>query len=80
MSILLLFPTGPVVAGATLPEDEVVGAEDLAIGATSHRVHGAWLEIDEDCLNFPCIGEVHDKITLCDVLTLGTYFPPEALL
>merc|ERR1719474_2403548 len=46
---LSVVPLGPVVAGATLPEDEVVWAEDLTIGATSHRVHRAWLEVDEDC-------------------------------
>ena len=42
---------GPVVAGATLSEDEVVRAEDLTIGAASHRVHCAWLEVHQHCLN-----------------------------
>ena len=39
---------GPVVSGSRLSEDEVVGAEDLSIGAGSHGVHGAGLQIDED--------------------------------
>ena len=30
---------GPVVAGVGLAEDEVVGAEDLAVGAGTHEVH-----------------------------------------
>jgi len=38
---------GPVVAGAGLAEDEVVGAEDLAVGAGAHGVHGAGLEVHE---------------------------------
>ena len=59
---LSVVPLGPVVAGATLPEDEVVGTEDLTVGATSHRVHGAWFEVDEDCLNFPSIIQINDKI------------------
>ena len=39
---------GPIVAGAGLAEDEVVGAEDLAVWAGSDAVHGAGLEIHED--------------------------------
>jgi hypothetical protein len=39
---------GPVVAGAGLAEDEIVGAEDLAEGARAHGVHGAGLEVHED--------------------------------
>ena len=38
---------GPVVAGAGLAEDEVVGAEDLAEGPRSDGVHGAGLQIHE---------------------------------
>jgi hypothetical protein len=38
---------GPVVARAGLAEDEVVGAEDLAVGASAHRVHGTGLEVHE---------------------------------
>ena len=30
-----------------LAEDEVVGAEDLAVGPRAHRVHGAGLEVEE---------------------------------
>merc|ERR1719357_2361431 len=42
-------PLGPVVASATLSEDEVVGAEDLTIGAAPNGVHGAWLEVHQHC-------------------------------
>ena len=38
---------GPVVTGAGLAEDEVVGAEDLAVGAGSDGVHGPGLEVHE---------------------------------
>ena len=38
---------GPVVAGARLAEHEVVGAEDLAVGAGSDGVHGPGLEVHE---------------------------------
>ena len=39
---------GPVVAGAGLAEDEVVGPEYLAVGTGSDTVHGSGLEINED--------------------------------
>jgi len=39
---------GPVVAGASLAEDEVVGAEDLAVGAGADGVHRAGLEVHQD--------------------------------
>lgn len=39
---------GPVVAGAGLAEDEVVGAEDLAVRAGADAVHGAGLEVHEE--------------------------------
>ena len=39
---------GPVVAGASLAEDEVVGAEDLAVGASTNGVHSTGFEIHED--------------------------------
>merc|ERR1740133_11564 len=38
---------GPVVASASLAEDEVVGAEELAEGTSADRVHGAGLEVHE---------------------------------
>ena len=38
----------PVVTGAGLAEDKVVGAEDLAVGAGSDGVHGAGFKIHED--------------------------------
>ena len=40
---------GPVVTGARLAKDKVVGAEDLAEGAGADRVHRARLQIDQDC-------------------------------
>jgi hypothetical protein len=39
---------GPVVAGARLTEDEVVRAEDLAVGAGADGVHGTGLPVHED--------------------------------
>ena len=39
---------GPVVAGTSLPEDEVVGAENLAVGSGANGVHGAGLEIHQN--------------------------------
>jgi hypothetical protein len=41
-------PLGPVVSGAGLAEDEVVGAEDLAEGSGAQGVHGPGLEVHED--------------------------------
>jgi len=38
----------PVVAGSGLTEDEVVGAEDLAVGASADGVHRAGLEVHQD--------------------------------
>ena len=39
---------GPVVTGARLSEDKVVGAEDLSEWARSDRVHGTWFKVNED--------------------------------
>ena len=39
----------PIIPGTGLSEDEVIGAEDLSQGAGSDTVHGAGLEIHEDC-------------------------------
>jgi hypothetical protein len=39
---------GPVVTGSSLAEDEVVWAEELSEGAGADRVHGAWLQVEED--------------------------------
>ena len=39
---------GPVVSGSGLSENEVVWSEDLAEWTGSNRVHGTWLQIDED--------------------------------
>ena len=39
---------GPVVSGAGLAEDKVIGAEELAEGSSADGVHGAGLEIHED--------------------------------
>lgn len=48
LGALCVVALGPVVAGAGLAEDEVVRAEDGAVGAGSDAVHGAGLEIHED--------------------------------
>ena len=40
---------GPVVTSTSLSEDEVVRAEELAEGACTDGVHGAWLKIHQDC-------------------------------
>ena len=40
-----IMTVGPIVTGAGLAEDEVVGAEDLAVGARSDAVHGSRFEI-----------------------------------
>jgi hypothetical protein len=44
LSALGVVALGPVVAGAGLAEDEVVGAEELAEGASADGVHGAGLK------------------------------------
>ena len=41
-------PLGPVVSGARLSKDIVIGPEDLAVRSRSDRVHGAGLQVDED--------------------------------
>mmetsp|Transcript_8202 Transcript_8202/g.9916 ORF Transcript_8202/g.9916 Transcript_8202/m.9916 type:complete len:398 (+) Transcript_8202:217-1410(+) len=48
LSTLGVVTLGPVVTGASLAEDEVVGAEELAEGTGADGVHGAGLEIHED--------------------------------
>merc|ERR1719271_433790 len=48
LGALRVVPLGPVVASASLPEDEVVRAEELTERASANRVHGARLQIHED--------------------------------
>ena len=48
LSPLGVVALGPVVARACLPEDEVVGPEELAERARTHGVHGSGLEVHED--------------------------------
>jgi hypothetical protein len=48
LSTLGVVTLGPVVTGSGLTEDEVVGAEDLAVRAGADGVHGSGLEIHED--------------------------------
>ncbi|CRK13813.1 hypothetical protein BN1723_002035 [Verticillium longisporum] len=48
LGTLSVVTLGPVVAGAGLAKDEVVGAEELAEGTSADGVHGTGLEIDED--------------------------------
>ena len=40
---------GPVISGARLAENEVVRPEELAVGAGTHRVHRARLEVQQNC-------------------------------
>lgn len=39
---------GPVVTGAGLTEDEVVGAEKLTKWTGTNGIHGPWFKVDED--------------------------------
>ena len=48
LSSLGVVTLGPVVAGSGLTEHEVVGPEDLTVGAGPHRVHGAGLQVNQD--------------------------------
>ncbi len=48
LSTLGVVALGPVVTGAGLTEDEIVGAEELTEGAGADGVHGAGLQIHED--------------------------------
>ena len=43
LSSLRIMPLGPVVSGAGLAEDEVVGPKDLTVRAGPDRIHGPWL-------------------------------------
>ena len=45
---LSIMALGPVVASTTLPKAEVVRPEDLAIVASSDRVHGARLQVNQN--------------------------------
>ena len=47
-SSLSVVSLSPVVTGAGLAEDEVVGAEELAEGTGADGVHGSGLEVHED--------------------------------
>lgn len=48
LGTLSVMALGPVVSSTGLPENEVVGTEELAKGARTDRVHGTGLEINED--------------------------------
>merc|ERR1712100_418024 len=48
LGALSVVALGPVVAGAGLAENEVVWAEDLAVGAGADGVHGTGLQVHED--------------------------------
>jgi len=47
LSSLSVVALGPVVPSTRLTEDEVVGAEDLAVGPGADAVHGTGLEVHE---------------------------------
>jgi hypothetical protein len=48
LSTLSVVSLGPVVSGSGLAEDEVIRAEELAVGSSADRVHGAGLKVHED--------------------------------
>jgi hypothetical protein len=48
LSTLSVVTFSPVVSCTRLTEDEVVGAEELTEWASTDRIHGTGLEIDED--------------------------------
>ena len=48
LSTLSVMSLGPVVSGSGLAEDKVIGAEELAVGSSADRVHGAGLKVHED--------------------------------
>mgnify|MGYP003957588509 CR=1 FL=1 len=48
LSTFSVVTLGPVVASTGLSEDEVVRAEDLAVGTSANGVHGAGLQVHED--------------------------------
>merc|ERR1712170_168563 len=49
LSPLCVVTLGPVVAGTTLSKDKVVWPEDLTKGSRADGVHGARLQVNEDC-------------------------------
>ena len=48
LSTFGIMTLGPVVTSARLAEDEVIRAEKLTEGTGTDRIHGAWLQINED--------------------------------
>ena len=48
LSTLSIVSLGPVVSGSGLAEDKVIRAEELAVGSSADRVHGAGLKVHED--------------------------------
>jgi hypothetical protein len=48
LSTLCVVALGPVVAGTSLAENEVVGSEELAIGTRAYTVHGPRLQIHQN--------------------------------
>ena len=49
---LRVVPLRPIVPSPRLAEHEIVGAEYMAERAGPYRVHGAWLQIDEDSARY----------------------------
>jgi hypothetical protein len=48
LSALSVVTLGPVITGASLAEDKVVGAEELTEWTCANTVHGAWLKVHQD--------------------------------
>lgn len=57
----------PVVTRTVLTEDKVVGAEKATKRARADRVHGSWLEIDQDRTRNVLVGA---DLVVVDVDTL----------
>ena len=51
-STLGVVALGPVVSGASLSENEVVGSEKLTERSSTDGVHGAGLKIHKDCAGY----------------------------
>lgn len=49
LSAFRIMSLGPVVSGATLSKDKVVGAEELSKLSTADSIHRSRLKINQDC-------------------------------
>lgn len=66
---------GPVVTGTRVSVDEVVGPKEFSNPASSHTIHGAWFQVDENSSGYilppMSLVEVHiEALGLKDVVAL----------